>query len=480
MGIVEHTSCPRVFDYFEEIAGIPHGSGNTKRLSEHCAVFAAAHGLTCRRDAAGNVVIHKPASPGRETEEAVLLQGHLDMVAAQEEGLAFDFLRDGLRLRREGDFLTADGTTLGGDDGIAVAMCLAILEDDSLSHPPLECVFTVDEEIGMLGAEALDTSDLTATRLLNLDCEEEGVLTVGCAGGSRVRLCFPAAGREVMALSCRIRIEGLIGGHSGTEIHRNRINANHLMATLLSQLTETCPTSLGEFVGGAADNAIPSSATALLAVPTEKQAEMDSLLAAVQETWQREIRQTEPDFSLTWTWEAQPGLLIVSEELTRLLPLFAQLPDGVQAMCEELPDMVETSLNLGIVKWENDQLHLSFSVRSSVEEEKHAVERELISLAESYGGTASVDGDYPGWPVQSDSRLRKTASRLWEEMTGRPMRAEAIHAGLECGIFLSKMPGLDIIAMGPEMQDIHTPRERLSISSTERVYAFLRELLAAL
>lgn len=478
MGIVEHTSCPRVFDYFEEIAGIPHGSGNTGAISRYCVAFAAAHGLACRQDAAGNVVIRKPASPGRESEEAVLLQGHLDMVAAQEEGIAFDFLRDSLRLRREGDFLTADGTTLGGDDGIAVAMCLAILEDDSLSHPPLECVFTVDEEIGMLGAEALDTSDLTATRMLNLDCEAEGVLTVGCAGGSRVRFSFRTPGHEVTALPCRMRIEGLIGGHSGTEIHRGRINANHLLATLLQQLEEACPCLPGEISGGAADNAIPASAAALLAVPPEKKDEMESLLAAVREAWQEEIRRTEPDFSLSWSWGEEAVSLTVSEELPRLLPLFSQLPDGVQAMSEALPGMVETSLNLGIMKWDGRELRLTFSVRSSVEESRHELEQKLVTLAASFGGTASVDSEYAGWPVQSDSSLRRIASRIWEEMTGKPMRAEAIHAGLECGIFISKMPGLDIIALGPDMQDIHTPRERLSISSTERVYAFVRKLLA--
>ncbi len=478
MSIAEDSRFPRVFEYFEELTRIPRASGNTKAVSDFVVSFAQSHGLSCRQDEFNNVIVWKPASAGREEEPAVMLQGHLDMVAAVDEGISFDFRTDALRLRRDGDFLSAEGTTLGADDGIAVAMILAVLEDDTLSHPPLECVFTVDEELGMLGAAALDLSGLKAESLINLDCEGEGVLTVGCAGGSLVRLSFPAPAMEISGILCRISVSGLIGGHSGVEIHKNHTNANHLMGRILTRLSAACPCLIGALSGGSADNAIPSSASAQVLIGEADVPVLDTALNMLRIELEEEIVPAEPDFTLSWSMETAPAPARVSRALTELLPLFSALPDGVQAMSRDLPGLVETSLNLGTMQWDGTNLILAISVRSSMEESRRELEEDLLRTAQAYGGTGEVLGVYPGWPAKPDSRLVTLTSGIWQEMTGQPMRVEAIHAGLECGVFLSKMPNLDIEAMGPDLFDIHTTNERLSISSAGRVYDLLTRILA--
>ncbi|MDD6211587.1 MAG: beta-Ala-His dipeptidase [Clostridiales bacterium] len=468
----------RVFDYFEEICSIPHGSGNMKEISDYCVAFAKKHHLRYSQDEHFNVIIWKDASAGREEEPAVILQGHLDMVAVAEEGSSFNFLTDSLQLKKEGDLLSANGTTLGGDDGIAVAMCLALLDDDTLSHPSLECVFTVDEEVGMLGAQELDISLLRGKYMLNLDCEDEGKVTVSCAGGIRAQISIPMVSEVRRGFLCRIHAAGLEGGHSGVEIHKGRVNGNRLMMEILLRCGKAVSAGIAELGGGAADNAIPAQAESIILVGEENKEKAEECLTLLADELTSKICPKEPNFALTWEWEEEPAEVSCwTQEAYEKLDNMWKVPDGVQAMSRELPGLVETSLNLGIMESSKDQWKLTYSIRSSIQEKKEEVEEVLKKAAETLRGTCDFMGDYPGWPVRAESPLLNLAKDLFLEMYGKELEVEAIHAGLECGIFASQIPELDIIAMGPDMYDIHSPREKLSISSTERMYLYVREML---
>lgn len=459
-----------VFRFFEELCRIPHGSGNTAAASAWAEAFARERGLRCRRDEAGNVVIWKAASAGYEDHPAVMLQGHLDMVCVAGPGVAHDFTRDPLELEVDGGWVRAKGTTLGGDDGIAVAMVMALLDDGAVTHPPLEAVLTVDEEVGMLGATALDGSDLRARYLLNIDSEEEGVLTVGCAGGARCDLTgtFPAApGGGVV---CTLTVSGLQGGHSGVDINKGRANANKLLAECLDQLPGLRLISLR---GGAQDNAIPGSAEAVFLLP-----------AGAWEDYRPSVRpdpELEPHFSCTFAAAGGCGGPALSEEDSRrVVRLLLDAPNGIQSMEPDLPGQVRTSLNLGVMRLEAGELSLTWSVRSSDAGEKEALIARLEALAGSAGGSFSRRGEYPAWPYRKDSPLRETMVRVFRRLYGREPKVETIHAGLECGILADKVPGLDAVSFGPQMVDIHSDRERMSVESVQRTWEYLREVLREL
>lgn len=474
---------PAVFSYFEALSAIPHPSGHTRQISDYCADFAKKQGLFCRQDKAGNIVIRKPGSRGREEEPAVILQGHLDMVPAVAEGVEFDFTKDALCLHLEGDDLMAGGTTLGGDDGIAVAICLALLADPSLSHPPLICVFTVDEEIGMLGAMAMDMSDLNARYMLNLDSEAEGILTVGCAGGVGVSIRLPAVFSPVTDTDrkfIRITLSGLTGGHSGAEIHLNRGNAIHLLARILTRFLEKFPHALFCRIGGGhADNAIPARAFADLIIPPALLPDAEKFLRAEDDELRNAFRgQETPVLTLEETSPAEYAAS--SAEAVRVLTAVNSMPDGVQSMTPDMPELTESSLNLGVIASDEEGLRLSFSVRSSIQELKEGICQQLKVLTDSYGGTMTCSGDYPGWPLQKDTSLAALCCRIWEEMYGEEMRLMAVHGGLECGVFSAGIPGIEIVSYGPDMKDIHTAKERLSISSTAKIWDYTVEILRRL
>lgn len=471
MRVLEGIQPERVFYYFEELCAIPHGSGDMQKISDYCVAFADRQELPCRRDEMGNVIIRKPASAGYEDHPPVILQGHLDMVCEKVAGSDFDFTADGLRLQVEGDSLTADGTTLGGDDGIAVAMALAVLEDHSLAHPPLEVLFTVDEEIGLLGAVGLDASDLQGRRLLNIDSEEEGVLTVGCAGGARADMALPLPTAPSDLPCYAITVDGLLGGHSGIEIHKGRQNANILLGKLLHGLP--FPWRLISIGGGQKDNAIPRRATCLIAA-----AEDPAPLAAAF----AEAQRVPTDSGLTVTVTPAPAENhAVTEEVSCTVAAFlAGVKNGVQAMSRILPDLVETSLNLGVLKIENGVLHAAFSVRSAITAEKAALMTYLRDTAAAMGAAYTESGHYPAWEHVADSALQKTMVAVYEQQYGCPPQVTVIHAGLECGVLSEKLPGLEAVSFGPDMQDVHTTEERLSLSSTARTYAYLTAVLAAL
>lgn len=467
-----------VFSIFEDYCAIPHPSRHTGAATAFCLAFAEKHGLAAVHDAAGNVIIRKPASPGYEDHPTVILQGHLDMVAEKDPDCPIDMEKEGLRLFLDGDLIGARGTTLGGDDGIAVAMTLAILADDTLPHPPLEAVFTTDEEIGMLGAVAMDMSVLRGRRLLNLDSEDEGVLTVSCAGGAQVNIRYPVCREMTRGTRCTVELDGLSGGHSGAEIHKNRLNAARFLCRLVQAAASHGAVRLVALDGGLKDNAIPCRASAVFFASDPAAAE-DAVRAAFREGCAGHA-ESDPGARLAFRAEDGEAPALPAVDSARLLAFFTALPCGVQTMSREMPGLVQTSLNLGILHTEDDAVSLVFSVRSSVGAEKTALIRRLTDAAAQAGAAYTVEGDYPAWEYRQESPLRDTVCAAYEALYGRKMEVVAIHAGLECGLFSGRLPGLDCVSLGPAMQDIHTARERLSVSSVARTYALVCDVLKRL
>lgn len=481
MRILENLEPQDVFYYFEEICKIPHGSGNTGQISDYLKAFADEHGLYCRQDELNNIIMIKEASKGYEDHEPVLLQGHMDMVAVKDADCTIDMTKDGLQLEILGDRLTAKGTSLGGDDGIAVAFGLALLAGEEYRHPRIELILTVDEEVGMEGATGLTVDDLTAKRMINLDQEEEKIFITGCAGGARIDIRKKTETEQVEGVLCKLKISGLQGGHSGQEINKERGNAICLMGRLLAALQEKTPVYLKEVNGGTADNAIPNEVCAEIVV-TEW---TEDIAAFMEEKFcglKAEFAGKEDGLKCELQVGAEDALIEVcnrkdSEQWIHLLNV---IPHGVIANSVKMKGLVETSLNPGILNVSAVEGMVSTSVRSSNAAAKEALINQLKSLAALCDATVGIRGDYPGWDYDPDSPLREKMVTIYEEMYGVKPRIEAIHAGLECGIFQSKIPGLDCVSIGPDMQDIHTTRETLSIPSVQRVWKFLLKVLESL
>lgn len=480
MGKLEGLQPERVFYFFEEICKIPHGSGNVTAISDYLVAFAKERNLSCVQDEMKNVIIVKPATEGYEEEPAVILQGHMDMVAVKKPGLSIDMTREGLDIRVDEDTIYAEGTSLGGDDGIAVAYGLALLDATQLKHPKLEVIFTVDEEVGMDGARALDMSGISGKRLLNLDSEEEGIFLTSCAGGARVNTYLPVSLCEKEGIMYRISVEGLQGGHSGAEIHKERGNANCIMGRILYSLTGKLPVYLQMLQGGLADNAIPRQAVAVILTDEENTELLKELLAAAEEDIKAEFATKDKDFRITVVCMDEAKTICADAESTaHVASYLLALPNGVQAMSADMPGLVETSLNLGILQYDEKEQEIScaFSVRSCVESAKQALIDKLSAVTELAGGSVAVSGDYPGWAYRKNSPLRDKMVAVYREMYGKEPELAAIHAGLECGILAAKIEGLDCISFGPDMKNIHTTEETLSISSTKRVWEYLVKLL---
>ena len=481
MRILENLEPQDVFYYLEEICKIPHGSGNTGQISDYLKAFADEHGLYCRQDELNNIIMIKEASKGYEDHEPVLLQGHMDMVAVKDADCTIDMTKDGLQLEILGDRLTAKGTSLGGDDGIAVAFGLALLAGEEYRHPRIELILTVDEEVGMEGATGLTVDDLTAKRMINLDQEEEKIFITGCAGGARIDIRKKTETEQVEGVLCKLIISGLQGGHSGQEINKERGNAICLMGRLLAALQEKTPIYLKEVNGGTADNAIPNEVCAEIVV-TEW---TEDIAAFMEEKFcglKAEFAGKEDGLKCELQVGAEDALIEVcnrkdSEQWIHLLNV---IPHGVIANSVKMKGLVETSLNPGILNVSAVEGMVSTSVRSSNAAAKEALINQLKSLAALCDATVGIRGDYPGWDYDPDSPLREKMVTIYEEMYGVKPQIEAIHAGLECGIFQSKIPGLDCVSIGPDMQDIHTTRETLSIPSVQRVWKFLLKVLESL
>ncbi len=478
MSVTENLRPEKVFHYFGEICKIPHGSGNIDKLSDYLVDFAKERGLFHIQDAWKNVIIIKEAAPGYEEEEPVILQGHMDMVAVKKPEADIDMTKEGLRLLVEGDELYAQDTSLGGDDGIAVAYALALLDSDDIAHPRLEVIITVDEEVGMDGARRLDVSMLKGRRMLNLDSEEEGIILAGCAGGARVDWLLPVSRKEKEGKRYSLKIKGLSGGHSGAEIDKERGNANVLIGRLLYRLGKEMDFYLEQLEGGLADNAIPREACAVVLIQKEDGDLLENTAIKVEEELRGELQTKDPGIMVEATeLEDNRSGCLSKEDTGRLVKLLLAAPNGVQAMSADMKGLVETSLNMGIVDLKEEKAMIQFSVRSSLESAKTALIEKLESLASMAGATQEVRGDYPGWAYKKDSPFRDMAVQIFCRMYGKEPEIQAIHAGLECGLLSAKIPGLECISIGPDMKDIHTTEERLSISSTERVWNYVLELL---
>ena len=467
-----------VFGYFEEICAIPHGSRNTKAISDYLVDFAKEHNLRYIQDSSNNVIIFQEGTAGYEDHAPVILQGHMDMVCEKDADCPLDMAVDGLDITHDEECVFARGTTLGGDDGIAIAYALALLADKSIPHPPLEVIITVDEEIGMLGAAAIDLSELNGRTLINLDSEEEGVFTVSCAGGATATINLPVERRAVYGPCIRLTVDGLQGGHSGAEIHKNRANANKIMGEFMSRIQQLMPLCLTAFSGGSKDNAIPRSCQATMVAMGINLERINE----IAETLQSEVRAQydEPEATVqAFDVDALGGNALTTECTAKVIGLLCATPNGVQAMSQEMPELVQTSLNLGIAKL-GTAMSLTFSVRSSVNTEKQELLSRLAELAKFYDASYSQMGEYPAWEYKQDSRLRELMVETYTRMFGKEPLVLAIHAGLECGLLGDKLTGLDCVSIGPQMHDIHTSRERLEIESTKRTWEFLLEILKAL
>ncbi|MCR4651633.1 MAG: beta-Ala-His dipeptidase [Lachnospiraceae bacterium] len=479
MSVLEGIEPVRVMHYFEQISAIPRGSRNTRAISDHLVNFARERGLEVRQDEVGNVVIHKPASSGMEDHVPVIIQGHMDMVCEKTADCPIDMMTEGLKLKVADGKVMAEGTTLGADDGIAVAMALAILEDDSVTAPPLEVVITVDEEIGMLGAAALDMSDIRGRRLLNIDSEEEGVFTVSCAGGATA-ICSVKTESEVLTGDCyRIDIHGLTGGHSGIEIDKNRANAAVLLGRLLGRLGEGV--TLKSAKSGNKDNAIPNSAEAevMLTGITEDILcrTVDSFLKDIDEEYGLTDAGIRIDVTSLGKAEAE---CLTSDSFEKAVYMLNCLPNGIIRRSPANVGFVRTSLNLGIFTADTKSIRASFCVRSSVKSEKQQLLDTLRLAMRSIGGDVQVEGDYPGWIYRKNSELEKVCVEVYTEQYGHKPEVEAVHAGLECGYFVSGIEGLECISFGPDLNEIHTVRETMDIESVQRVYRMLLGILKRL
>ncbi len=466
----------RVLDLFDQIAAIPHGSGNMDKIAAFCVSFAQERGLTVLRDEANNVVIKKPGTGGYENAPAILLQGHLDMVCQKDPDLSFDFETDPIPVLRQGDELLTKGTTLGGDNGIAVALMLDLLDRGDLSHPPIEAVFTSDEEIGMIGAGKLDFSLLSAKRMINLDAEEDDKVTVSCAGGMDVVMRCPLQTKPASGSFVSVTLAGLAGGHSGVDIGKGRENALLLAGRFLAHMRNKIPFSLCSVQGGDKANAICSGAEILVATSDAETflTEAGEYLSCLKE----EISSVEKDFSYTVVLSKERKEVLEEELSQRIISALCTAPQGVVRMSGEICGLVETSLNLGICRMEEGTFLLHFLLRSSKESALFALEEKLLAFAHLCSFEAESFGFYPAWEYRKNSPLRELYTRLYLQTYGTEPQVEAIHAGLECGVFAKGIEELDCISIGPCLTDIHTPRERANIPSVDKIYGLVEKVLA--
>ncbi|MBQ7045205.1 MAG: aminoacyl-histidine dipeptidase [Clostridia bacterium] len=457
----------RIFYYFTELCKIPHGSGDMQKINEYCVQFAKEHSLEYYTDDLFNVIIKKKASVGHEDHPAVILQGHLDMVCEKEPQVDIDFLNDPINVLTDGEFLFADHTTLGADNGIAVAMMLSILEDNSLEHPPIEAVFTTDEETGMYGALALDTSLLNARRLINIDSEEQGVLTAGCAGGITANTCVYLTSESVNNPCYEIKVGSLLGGHSGIDIDKNRLNANKVMAELLNSLEQDY--NLVSISGGDKNNAIARNCSAVISCKTDPTAEIENIKATLK-------NETEtPEITVCKTQSSSTAVSVADSK--KIISFMCDAPNGVITYSQNIEGLVQTSLNMGVVRTEANTVKVVFALRSAKTSELEDLKNQLSALADKIKGNIEFEGAYPAWEYRENSPLRDTLCNIYESMYKTKMKVDVIHAGLECGLLSEKIDGLDAVSIGPDLYDVHTPKERLDIASARSTYEYLCKVL---
>lgn len=465
-----------VFHYFEEISGIPRGSGNEQAAAEYTEAFAKARGLFVIRDGHNNVFIRKPASAGREDSPTVVLQGHLDMVCEANSDVTHDFTKDSIHLKLDGDILSADGTTLGADNGVAVAIMLALLDSDNLSLPELECIFTTEEETGLAGMTNFDASVVKGRLMINLDSAGEGEATVSCAGGVRTHITFPADRLPVPDgfTAARVKLSGLAGGHSGEDISLGRTGAISAAARILSVAEKAADVKIISINGGSKDNAIPRECEAVFVTNDYETAK--TAIIREYNNMKSSLAEEDRDFSIEVSGvSGAAGFISQWRELLYLLNI---IPVGVRTMSRSIPGLVETSSNLGVVKTDETSVHITVSSRSSVFTELDYMQA-LMESAAALAGNTTVEhkSRYPGWEFIHGSALQQLYLDAYRDLFGTEAKIVGIHAGLECGIFKQKVPEMDIISIGPDIKNLHSPDETLSVSSLERLYALLLEML---
>lgn len=481
MAVLENVEPKKVFQFFEEICQIPHGTFDIERISDYCAKFAKDRGLRYIQDEVKNVIIFKPGTAGYEDSEPVILQGHMDMVCEKTPDSDHDFKKDPLKLYIEDGYIKAKDTTLGGDDGIALAMAMALLDSDDIPHPPIEAVFTVDEETGMGGAIGVDLSVLKGHKLINIDSATEGVLTTGCAGGIRITTEIPVVREEKGGTSVKLEIKGLKGGHSGEEIHEQRGNAHKLMGRLLHRISEEMDFRIIDIQGGAKENVISMENTARIVAAGEEAEKAAALAAEMKAVFDNEFVGDEPGLTVTAEVTGEGNYHAFDKASTeRIIAYLIISPYGVQGFSRKLKGLTETSINIGVMETKEDTVETAYLMRSSVESLKQNMRIQLEEFAKLIGAKTTVDSEYPAWQYNPESELRKVMEETYKDMYGKAPVVFAIHAGLECGMFLGKKPDLDCVSMGPNMFDIHSFNERLDIASTERVWNYLKTVLAAL
>ena len=475
MAVLEGLKPEKVFQYFEAICQIPHGSDNTKELSDWLAAFANERGLECHQDELNNIIIVKEASDGYEAADPVIIQGHMDMVCDKVADCDKDMATEGLDLAIDGDNIYAIGTTLGGDDGIAVAFMLAILDDDSLQHPRVECVFTVDEETGLYGAEGIDVAPLKGKRFLNLDSEDEGIATVGCAGGVTGIAHLPVTREAYDGQAFLVELSGFIGGHSGADIIKGQENAIKVLGRLMFELQEQAGARIVSIEGGVADNVIPVTAKATFISPDGEK--VQAVCDEYRGIFEHEFK-VDPDFKMTLSETAAEADAFDAVSSQKAIAYLCGTPNGIEKMTFGIDGLPQTSLSLGVLRTEESEVVYTFCIRSAVDTECEMLARRLECQIEALGGTLDREGPYPGWEYSPVSPLRDLICEVYKDQTGKDMVIEAIHAGLECGFFAGKMPGLDCVSIGPDVRDVHTPNETLSISSAQRTWELVVEVLA--
>ncbi len=479
MSVLGHLEPKAVFGYFEEICSIPHGSGNMDKISQFCVDFAKDHGLEYIIDDMENVIIIKEATPGYEDVEPLIIQGHLDMVCEKRPDKEKDFLTDGLDLCTDGELIWADGTTLGGDNGIAVAYGLALLAAKDLQHPRLEVVLTVDEETGLYGAEAIDMSMLKGKKLINLDSEEEGIFTVGCAGGLTLACDIPMFTEEADGEVYELKVTGLLGGHSGAEIHKGRGNSNVILGRVLLAIGQKIGLEIIKMEGGSKDNAISRNSVAEILVGAEDVQKLEELVKEQEAILKNEFHASDAGVALELTAKGAATVEVL-DATSKVSALHAlnNIPNGIQAYSMDIEGLVETSLNMGIMTQDGESLKMSFAVRSSIESAKHYLTDRVLLFVDMLGGNCEIKGDYPGWAYNPKSDLREIFIKVYREMYASEPVVEAIHAGLECGLFTKKIDGLDSISIGPNMHNVHTSEETLEVGSVQRTWEFLCRVIA--
>ncbi|MCR5609818.1 MAG: aminoacyl-histidine dipeptidase [Lachnospiraceae bacterium] len=481
MGKLSAIDYKKVFYYFEEISNVPRGSGYNDKISEYLVNFAKIHNFDYICDEYKNVIIYKRASVGFEDRDTIILQGHMDMVCEKTSDSKHDFLNEGLELLIEDGFVTANGTTLGGDDGIALAYMLAFLDSDEYNHPALECVFTTDEETGMDGSIGLDAGLLHGKYMINLDSEEEGVFLASCAGGLTARCTFNIKREQKTGKLLKIRVSGLKGGHSGTEINKYRENASVILVRLLNELRKYNKYELLNLTGGTKDNVITSEAYADILIREMEFNVILRKLASISKCILSEINDYEPKVSIDFGYEEEKEYKVINEEITgKIISALMSVPYGVLKMSANIEGLVESSINFGTLETSDKGIVAQFSIRSSKDSYKEYTFDRIKAIMSNYDAEVIKKSEYPAWEFNNSSKLRKVACDVYKELFDKNPKVEAIHAGLECGIISKKIEGLDIVSCGPDILDIHTVKERMDIESVKRMYDWMVKVIESL